>query len=133
MPNMGLQTWPKSEIRKQDVKVAKNYLTSHEIEELNRVTVILLDVFEDQLKIGKLTLMSEASKLLDAQLKQLSRPVLTHGGTASHTDAKSVSEAEYAKFDDIRRKYRKLEADQEIAQLRQASESLPKRRPRKPE
>jgi hypothetical protein len=133
LPNMGLQTWPKSEIRKQDAKVAKNYLTPHEIEELNRVTVILLDVFEDQLKIGKLTLMSKASTLLDAQLKQLSRPVLNRGGTASHTDAEHVAETEYAKFDYIRREYRKLEADQEIAQLRQASESLPKKWPRKPE
>jgi hypothetical protein len=132
LPNMGLQTWPKSEIHKQDAKTAKNYLAPHEIQELNRLTDILLSIFEDQLKIGKLTLMSEANKLLDAQLKQLSRPVLTRAGGVSHDEAIRVAETEYAKFDDIRKKYRKLEADQEIAQLRQASESLPKRRPRKP-
>jgi hypothetical protein len=31
VPNMGLQTWPKAEIRKQDALVAKNYLCEPEI------------------------------------------------------------------------------------------------------
>ncbi len=133
MPNMGLQTWPKSDIRKKDAKVAKNYLAPGEIEELNRVTGILLDVFEDQLKIGKLTLMSEARTLLDAGLKHLSRPILTHGGRKSHAEAEQVAEIEYAKFDYIRREYRRLEADQEIAQLKEAAAALPKvSHPKKP-
>lgn len=133
LPEMGLQTWPKTEIRKQDARVAKNYLTKAEIDELNRVTVILLDVFEDQLAIGKLTLMSEAKNLLDSQLKQLNRPVLTHSGKISHDDAMRVAELEYAKFDDIRRRYRVREADQEIARLRQESENLPRKPIRKRE
>lgn len=32
-PGMGLRTWPKDNIRKQDVKIAKNYLTEGEIRE----------------------------------------------------------------------------------------------------
>ncbi len=114
LSNMGLQTWPKSDIRKKDTTVAKNYLTPAEIEELNRLTSILLDIFDDQLKIGKLTLMSEAHTLLDSQLKQLGRPVLKHAGMVSHEDAERVAEAAYAKFDSIRHQYRKLETDQEI-------------------
>lgn len=53
LPDMGLRTLAKSEIRKGDATVAKNYLAPNEIEELNRLTGILLDIFEDQLKIGK--------------------------------------------------------------------------------
>ena len=57
-PNMGLQTWPNQNIRKADVIVAHNYLAETEIREKNRLTVMLLDFFEDRLDIGKLTLMS---------------------------------------------------------------------------
>lgn len=126
LPNMGLKTWPKSEIRKQDTKTAKNYLGPHEIKELNRLTDILLSIFEDQLAIGKLTLMSEAKSLLDDHLKHLSRPLLTHGGTVSHEEAEHVAETEYAKFDYIRREYRQVEADHEIAELKETANNLPK-------
>ncbi len=44
---MGLRTWPNDNIRKQDAIVSKNYLADGEIRELNRLTTILLDIFED--------------------------------------------------------------------------------------
>jgi len=66
VPDMGLRTWPNEEIRKSDVEVAKNYLATPEVRELNRLTVILLDIFEDQLALGKLTSMAEAEGLLAA-------------------------------------------------------------------
>ncbi len=128
LPNMGLHTWPKTAIRKQDAKVAKNYLAPGEIEELNRLTSILLDIFEDQLKLGRLTLMAEARALLDTQLKNLGRSVLTFAGKVSHDDAMLVVETEYQKFDYIRREYRKVEADREIAQLMNTAAGLPKSR-----
>ena len=53
VPNMGLQTWPNDNIRKADVTTSKNYLAEREIKELNRLTTILLDIFEDQLDIGR--------------------------------------------------------------------------------
>ena len=73
LENMGLQAWPKDEIRQADALVAKNYLGSVEIKELNRLTSILLDIFEDQLEIGRLTTMAQAVALLDQQLHQLHR------------------------------------------------------------
>lgn len=125
-PNMGLQTWSKTEIRQKDALVAKNYLAETEIRELNRLTGILLDIFEDQLDIGKLTLMSKATALLEQQLQGLSRPVLRHAGSVSHAVAEQKAKAEYARFDLVRREFRKLEADKELAELRRTSESLPK-------
>jgi hypothetical protein len=130
---MGLQNWSEDQIRKKDARTAKCYLTATEIEELNRLTGILLDIFDDQLKIGRLTLMEEARNLLDNQLKQLGRSVLTHGGSIGHTQAKQIAEAEYAKFDDIRRQYRVRQTNLEIAKLREAADHLPKTRtPKKP-
>jgi hypothetical protein len=127
LPNMGLQTWPKSEIRKQDALIAKNYLSQNEIRELNRLTDILLSIFEDQLAIGKLTLMAEASTLLDSQLKNLARAVLRHGGAVAHQQAEEHAKAEYLKFDRFRREFRKLEADKELAELRRTTQALPKK------
>ncbi|WP_244423475.1 RhuM family protein [Nitratireductor aquibiodomus] len=49
--NMGLQSWPGDKMRKRDVTVSKNYLAEAEIGELNRLTTILLDIFEDQAKL----------------------------------------------------------------------------------
>ena len=97
--DLGLQTWPKDKIRQQDALVAKNVLAPAELTELNRVTVILLDIFEDQLDIGKLTRMAEAEALLDTQLKQLNRPVLTHGGRISRPDADRHVKTQFRLFD----------------------------------
>jgi hypothetical protein len=88
-PNMGLRTWLHDEVRKSDSEVAKNYLAEHEIRELNRLTTILLDSFEDQLELGKLTTMMEVSNLLDKQLRSLNRLVLTHGGAVKTQAAKT--------------------------------------------
>ncbi|MFO1080231.1 MAG: RhuM family protein [Reyranellaceae bacterium] len=57
--NMGLQAWQNDNIRKTDVGVSKNYLSEPEIKELNRLTTILLDIFEDQLELGRLVVMQD--------------------------------------------------------------------------
>ena len=69
--NMGLTAWQGDSIRKADVTVSKNYLGEAEIRELNRLTTILLDIFEDQLDLGRLVVMLDAQDLLDAQLANL--------------------------------------------------------------
>ena len=127
-PNMGLQTWPKSEIRQQDALTAKNYLVEREIRELNRLTTILLDIVEDQLDIGRLTLMSEAGALLDQQLKNLNRAVLTHGGSVSHATAEAKVRSEYKKFDAYRREQRRIDTEGQLAELKRQEKLLPKQR-----
>lgn len=125
-PNMGLQTWSGREVTKRDAKVAKNYLASAEIEELNRLTTILLDIFDDQVKIGKLVTMEQAGQLLDKQLNNLGRQVLTHGGQIDHRDAEATALREYGKFDAKRRALRKAAADEEYAALKATERGLPK-------
>ena len=125
-PNMGLQSFPGHEIKKVDTSTAKNFLATPELTELNRLTTILLDVFDDQLDIGRLTLMAEARNLLDAQLKGLSRPVLRGGGTVSKVQADQHVEAEYQKFDVKRRALRAERTAQELAGLKAADKELPK-------
>ena len=129
-PDLGLRTWPKDEIRQADALVAKNLLAESEVRELNRLTTILLDIFEDQLEFGRLTLMSEAERLLDDQLKQLGRPVLRHGGSVSALAAQEHVKAQFKSFDKRRRLERKASADAALAELKKADQELPKARRR---
>lgn len=125
-PNMGLQTWLKDEIRQSDALIAKNYLAPAELKELNRLTDILLSIFDDQLEIGRLVLMEQATQLLDQQLASLNRIVLDHGGKIRHEQAEARAKAEYKRFDDARRKARREEADRSLSALKDAEKALPK-------
>jgi len=124
--NMGLQTWPSDNIRKQDVVISKNYLAEAEIRELNRLTTILLDIFEDQLDLGRLVVMQDAQNLLDRQLEQLGRSILRHGGSVKATDAKRAAERQYEKFDLNRKLERQKQAEQLIGRLASEARKLPK-------
>lgn len=124
--NMGLQTWPNDNIRKTDVAISKNYLNESEIKELNRLTTILLDIFEDQLDLGRLVMMQDAQNLLERQLGELGRAVLRDGGSVKAPDAKRIAEAEYLKFDQRRKVERHRKADENISALSKEARKLPK-------
>lgn len=121
--NMGLTNWVHENIRKTDVTVSKSYLGQAELAELNRLTVILLDIFEDQLKLGRLTRMQQVSELLDRQLSNLGRVVLRHGGKVKMATAKSHAEKEYEKF---KRQQRALRQAEGIAEIKRIQQSMPK-------
>jgi hypothetical protein len=125
-PNMGLQSWPNENIRKDDVTTSKNYLTELETRELNRLTTILLDILEDQMDIGRLKLMSEARQILDVQLKNLGRVVLNSGGSTAMKDAKRIAEREYEKFKAEQKRLRHIQADTAMAAIKAAQTSLKK-------
>lgn len=130
-PDMGLTTWPNENIRKSDVTVSKNYLGSSEVKELNRLTTILLDIFEDQAELGRLILMRDAKVLLDKQLASLGRVVLSTGGRVSMADAKKHAERQYGIYDAKRKADRHLEADRVIMALRSEDKGLPSTRQRR--
>lgn len=126
-PNMGLQSWPNDNPRKGDAIVSKNYLAEAEVRELNRLTTILLDIFDDQAELGRLVTMDDARSLLDAQLENLGRAVLKGGGRVAATQAKRIAEREYEAFEAGRKAERRLEADRRIAELAREARSLPKK------
>lgn len=124
--NMGLTNFPGDSIRKQDVTVSKNYLAPSELKELNRLTTILLDIFEDQADFGRLIVMDDAADLLDRQLSALGRSILRHGGRVSAEQAKIRAETEYGTFDAQRRAERHAAADATIRDLSAEAKRLPK-------
>lgn len=124
--NMGLQIWPKDHIRKIDAAVSKNCLSKIELRELNRLTTILLDIFEDQLEIGRIVVMEDAKNLLVQQLQQLGRAILQTGGHIKSSDAKRFAELEYDQFDKARKLERHREADERIGELAKEAKGLGK-------
>ena len=128
LENMGLQNWPGDTIRKRHVTVSKNYLAEAEISELNRLTTILLDIFDDQAKLGRLVVMEDATRLLDQQLENLGRAVLRSGGSVSADAAKDHARAEFKRFSEQQKIERHKKADEHIAALVREAKQLPKGR-----
>lgn len=111
VPNMGLQSWKGSRVRKGDVAVAKNYLSQPEIEELDRIVVMYLDYAEDQAKRRRAIAMAEWEQKLDAFLSFNERELLTHAGTVQAKLAEALVLARYTEFDERRRLADRAEAD----------------------
>lgn len=122
---MGLRSWAGDVVRKADVTVSKNYLAPSELRELNRLTTILLDIFEDQLDLGRLIIMQDTQTLLERQLQQLGRTVLRSGGTVKTADAHRLAEEQYERFDHARKLRRQQEADAAISALAREAKKLP--------
>ncbi|MGH6814702.1 MAG: RhuM family protein, partial [Hyphomicrobiaceae bacterium] len=125
-PNMALTNWPKDEIRKQDVTIAKNYLYEVDMSGLNRVTSMLLDYFEDQVERQRLVSTAAAENWLDKWLLANDRAILPNKGRVAAKDAKDHAHRQYAVFDERRRANRKQQADAELAALRTEVKKLPK-------
>ena len=112
-PNMGLTTWQGSRVRKQDVTVAKNYLSREEIEQLDRIVVMYLDYAEDQALRRRVMSMRDWEKKLEAFLLFNERDVLTHAGKLRSDIAEAIALERYESFDTARREAGRLAADSE--------------------
>lgn len=131
-PNMGLTAWKGGIVRKEDVIVAKNYLSADEIDTLNRITVIFLEAAELQVKRRMdLTLpfwKNAVDKILSANLFD----VLQGAGSVSHEKADEVASRRYDEFDSRRKKEEARLADEaDLAELRRIGEEAEKRRGKK--
>lgn len=104
LPNMGLTNWARGEIRKTDVTIAKNYLNSDEISELNRIVTMWLDFSEDQASRRKQVFMRDWQTKLDEFLSFHDRNVLPNMGETTKKAADEKAQAEYEEFATNRRK-----------------------------
>lgn len=124
-PNMGLQSFSGTRVRKHDVIVAKNYLKAEEVDELNRIVVMFLDYAEDQTKRRKQLTLADWRANVGRFLEFNERKVLTTAGAVSHEDMKKIAERRYEIFDEQRRAAEALAADQaDVAELEAAEKKL---------
>jgi hypothetical protein len=125
LPNMGLSTWQGGRVRKQDVTIAKNYLSQDEIEALDRIVVMYLDYAEDQAQRRRTLTMHDWEDKLDAFLQFNEREVLTHAGKLRADVAEKLAIERYESFDAARREAARLAADAEdMAALEQTERQL---------
>lgn len=122
---MALTSWSGSRVRKQDVIVAKNYLSSDEIDSLNRLVVIFLEQAELRVKDRKRLTLDFWRANVDRLLEFNDKQVLQGPGSISHQAMKSIAHDRYESFDTARRRQEAIEADKDdLAQLEELEEQL---------
>jgi len=98
-PFMGLQTTrPGGIVRRDDVTIAKNYLTEDELQVLNRIVNLYIEYAELQALERKAMTMQDWITKLDEFLKISGRKLLDHVGKISNESAKEKAELEYARY-----------------------------------
>ncbi len=98
-PFMGLLTTrPGGIVRREDVSVAKNYLTEAELQVLNRIVNLYLEYAELQALERKPMTMRDWVAKLDELLKASGRELLEHAGRVSADAARQKAEAEYERY-----------------------------------
>ncbi len=129
-PNFGLLHWKGEKVRKQDILIAKNYLTEDEIDTLNRLVVIFLETAELRAKSKQETRMSFWKQNIDQIITSNGFPLLTHTGSISHEKMEQQTTELYHEFDLQRKKREAAEADQQDEAELKALENRVKRRPK---
>ena len=98
-PFMGLLTTrPGGIVRREDVTIAKNYLTEEELQVLNRIVNLYLEYAELQALERKAMTMRDWIAKLDDFLKASGRELLKHGGKITAEAAKAKAELEYDRY-----------------------------------
>ena len=126
-PNMALTTWKGARVRKQDVTVAKNYLTADEIDTLNRLVVIFLEQAELRAKQRKDLTLDYWRQNVDRLLAFNDSPILEGSGNISAERARTIAHERYEQFDAQRRQREAAEADLEDLRALEALEQQVKR------
>ncbi len=124
--NMGLTNWQGAKPTRGEAVIAKNYLTSEELEALNRIVNAYLEFAEIQALNRKPMYMRDWIAKLEDFLRLGDRDILTHAGTISHEQALRKAELEFEKF----RVLQLAQPSQVEKDFDEAVKKLPK--PRKP-
>ncbi|MFY3383899.1 virulence RhuM family protein [Paracidovorax sp. MALMAid1276] len=130
-PHSGLLTWKGAQVRKQDIVVAKNYLTEDEVDTLNRLVVIFLETAELRAKRQTITSMGFWRENVGQIIVSNGFPLLTGAGTVSHARMEQKLEPLYLDFDQRRKAEEARAADaQDEADLKSLENTI-KNRPKK--
>ena len=95
---MGLTSWTGALPKRTDAAIAKNYLSSDELDTLNRIVSLYLDFAELQARSHKPMYMKDWIQKLDEFLSLSGKDLLTHAGTVSAEIAKQKADSEYDKY-----------------------------------
>lgn len=97
-PFMGLTTFKGDQITKQDIGIAKNYLSEEELSSLNALVSGYFDIAEFRAQRHIPTYMQDFINQLDNVLSAADAPVLKGAGRISHAQAMDKAEREYRSY-----------------------------------
>ena len=118
--NMGLTSWknaPKGKILKNDVSIAKNYLTETELKQLDRFVTMYLDYAETQAEQNIPMTMNEWAGKLNAFLQFNQKDILQNAGKVTTAVAKSFAESEFEKCRILQDKFFESDFDKVIKRI----------------
>jgi len=110
-PNMALTSWKGNKVRKQDIIIAKNYLSKDEIDTLNRLTIIFLETAELRVKERKDITLHFWKENIDRILKFNDKEVLNSPGSVSHEQMEKQVKLLYDQFNLKRIEFEAQQAD----------------------
>ena len=116
LPNMGLTSWQGKKVRKQDIVIAKNYLTYNELDSLNRLVIIFLETAEFRAKNRQIILMDFWRQNVDKILIDNEQSLLKDKGTISHKQMQEQVAMIYDNFNQQRKQFEAELADKEDLQ-----------------
>ena len=108
-PFVGMTNFKGNYVTRDDVKIAKNYLTELELQRLNLLTSQFLDYAEFQALEQNPMSMADWIAALDDQILRLRKNILEGTGTVSHEEAIEKAEREFEIYRE--REMRLLESD----------------------
>jgi hypothetical protein len=117
---MGLKTWknaPEGKVLKSDVSVAKNYLETAHLKELERIVSAYLDLAENRASRGVVMNMQDWVVFLDKFLELSDYPILLNKGKVSALEARLKAEGEYDKYREVQDKNYISDFDKLIGRL----------------
>jgi len=117
---MGLTSWadaPSGKIQKYDVSIAENYLTSEEMNFLERIVSMYLDYAEMQAERNIPMTMEDWSKRLDSFLEFNEREILMDAGKISHEQSKLYAETQFEKYRVVQDRLFESDFDREMKKL----------------
>jgi hypothetical protein len=117
---MGLITWadaPNGKIQKYDVSIAKNYLSSKEMNFLERIVSMYLDYAELQAERNMPMTMEDWSRRLDSFLEFNGREILMDAGKVSNEEAKLHAQTQFEKYRIVQDRIFESDFDKEIKKM----------------
>ncbi|MBF0294192.1 MAG: virulence RhuM family protein [Magnetococcales bacterium] len=132
--HFGLLHWQGARVRKQDILIAKNYLTEDEIDTLNRLVVIFLETAELRAKRQTVTSMAFWRQNVGQIITTNGFPLLAGAGSVSHARMEQQIALRFLDFDQNRKIQEAQAADeQDQAELQALANRIKHRQGRRNE
>ena len=121
-PFVGMTNFKGNYVTRDDVKIAKNYLTEIELQRLNLLTSQFLDYAEFQALEQNPMRMADWIAALDDQILRLRKNILEGGGTISHQEAIEKAEREFEIYREREMRLLESDFDRAVKRLRDKGE-----------